>query len=253
MNERKRAAEYTAKRMQAIRNMEQHIQKILFPVAKNIVERCSKYKRAGKLSNEKGFLAEARNLSAGASAELERYTKAYALASCRLLDIDNSEIDDFISGKIHGKSLSERNAIYLANFAEDIVRMVKAGTLMGYENSKILSAVRTGYKDPYHTSVITKARRKDINIATPSYGKGIFHNAFENIVRNSAQAISLSWGKAEQQYGKENGATGFRVYRGSSYPCAICDDECAYVHSFSDPYPPFHINCVCYTRFIYKK
>lgn len=253
MDEKKRATDYAAKRAQALRNMEQHIQKILFPVAKNIAAKASKYKRNGKLYNEKAFLSEARTMAATASGELEQYTKAYALASCRLLSIDSEGVSSFISGNIHGKTLAERNAAYLDNFAEDIVRMVKAGTLMDYPDSKILSAVRTGYKDPYSTSVITKARRKDINIATPSYGRGIFHNAYENIVRNSTQAISLAWGQAEQQYGKESGATGFRVYRGSSFPCAVCDDECAYVHSLSDPHPPFHINCVCYTRFIYKK
>lgn len=253
MDERKRATNYAEKRAQALRNMEQHIQKILFPVAKNIAAKASKYKRNGKLYNEKAFLSEARTIAATASGEMEQYTKAYALASCRLLGIGSEGVSGFISGNIHGKSLAERNAIYLANFAEDIVRMVKAGTLMDYSDSKILSAIRTGYKTPYSTSVITKARRKDINIATPSYGRGIFHNAYENLVRNATQAISLAWGQAEQQYGKESGATGFRVYRGSSFPCAVCDDECAYVHSLSDPHPPFHINCVCYTRFIYQK
>ena len=49
------------------------------------------------------------------------------------------------------------------------MRMIKAGTLMGYSDQQILSSIRTGYKDPYHTSVITKAKRKDINIDIPSY------------------------------------------------------------------------------------
>ena len=253
MNEQKRGQDYAMKRSQAIQNMEQHVQKILFPVARSIVQKASKYKRAGKLSNERAVLAEARTIAAKASAELDRYTSAYSLASCRLLGIDSKDVSDFISGDIYGKTLAERNATYLANFAEDIVRMVKAGTLMSYSDNKILSAVRTGYKDPYHTSVITKARRKDINIATPSYGRGIFHNAYENIVRNSTQTISLAWGQAEQQYGKENGATGFRVFRGSSYPCAVCDDECAYVHTFRDPHPPFHCRCKCRIEFVVNK
>ena len=45
-----------------------------------------------------------------------------------------------------------------------------------------LLAPFTGYKDPYHTSVITKAKRKDINIDVPSYGKGYYKNAYQNIV-----------------------------------------------------------------------
>lgn len=253
MDERQRALDYASKRAKALRNMEQHIQGILFPIAKQIVEKSSKYRRAGKLSNERAFLSDAKAIAAENSHILEDYTRAYALASCKFLGIDNKNIAKFLDGDIHGKTILERFDTYMDNFAEDIVRMVKAGSLMGYTDSKILSAVRTGYKDPYSVSVITKAQRKDINIATPSYGQGFFHNAYDNIVRNAKQTISLSWGMAEQQYGKEKGAIGFKVFRGSSYPCAICDDECAYTHTLRDPYPPFHVNCVCWTQFVYKK
>lgn len=253
MNETERSANYAAKRIMAVRNMETHIQKILFAKAKSIIETAKKYRLGNRISNEAALLAEARSITRGAAADIENYTSAYADAACKILNIDSAGTAAFVSGKIFGKTLNERNSVYLKNFAEDILRMIKAGYMMGYPDSKILSAIRTGYKDPYHSSVITKAQRKDINIATPSYGRGIFHNAYENIVRSSSQTISLAWGKAEQQYGKNNGAIAFKVYRGSSYPCAVCDDECAYIHSLSDPHPPFHINCVCFTKFIFKQ
>ena len=70
---------------------------------------------------------------------------------------------------------------------------------MGYSDQQLLSSIRTGYKDPYHTSVITKAKRKDINIDVPSYGKGYYKNAYQNIVRNASQVIALAWGQAEQE------------------------------------------------------
>lgn len=253
MNETQRSAQYASKRIQAIRNMEQHIQKILFPKAKQIIALASKYRNGNRLSREAAFLSEARAITATASADIDAYTAAYSKASCKILGISDKQISSFVSGEIYGKTTAERNATYLANFAEDIVRMVKAGVLMGYSDSKILSAVRTGYKDPYRSTVVTKAQKKDINISTPSYGRGYYRNAYENIVRNSSQVISLSWGRAEQEYGKDNGAVGFKVYRGSSFPCPICDDECSYIHGFDDPSPPFHINCVCYTKFIFKE
>lgn len=253
MNENSRSVNYMQKRMQAIRNMEQHVQKILFPTAKRIVELASKYRVGNKLSREAAFLSAAKEITAGASESLSSYTMAYSVASCKILGVSNDNISNLVTSKIHGATMAQRNASYLANFAEDIVRMVKAGVLMGYSSSQILSAVRTGYKNPYKTSVVTKAQRKDINISTPSYGKGVFRNAYENIVRNVSQVISLAWGQAEQQYGRENGAIGFRSFRASSYPCAVCDDEAAYVHQFGDPYPPYHVACVCYTQFIYKQ
>lgn len=253
MNETQRSALYASKRIQAIRNMEQHIQKILFPKAKQIITLASKYRNGNRLSRESAFLSEARAITATASADIDAYTAAYSKASCKILGISDKQISSFVSGEIYGKTTAERNATYLANFAEDIVRMVKAGILMGYSDSKMLSAVRTGYKDPYHSTVVTKAQRKDINISTPSYGKGYYRNAYENIVRNSSQVISLSWGRAEQEYGEENGAVGYRVFRGSTFPCQVCDDLCGYIHSMDTMVIPAHISCVCRAEFIYKE
>lgn len=252
MNEIERSVNYARKRSQALINCESHLQTILFDVAKKIVSASSKYRVGGSLSNEASFLSDAKTIAAAASENIEFYTGAYAKASCKVLGIDTDNIESFLIGDIFGKTLNERNATYLSNFAEDIVRMVKAGTMMGYNDQQILSSIRTGYKDPYKTSVITKAQKKDINIATPSYGKGIFRNAYQNIVRNSKQVISIAWGQAEQEYGQEIGAIGFKVFRGSSYICDICDAETLYVHKIGDPYPPFHNNCRCYTQFIFK-
>lgn len=253
MSEIERSVNYSKKRSQALRNCESHLQTILFDVAKKVVSASKKYRVGGRLRNESSFLSDAKNIAVTASNDIESYTGAYAKASCKILGIDTDNIESFLVGDIYGKTLNERNTTYLSNFAEDIARMVKAGTMMGYSDSQLLSAIRTGYKDPYHASVVTKAQKKDINIATPSYGKGVFRNAYQNIVRNSKQVISIAWGQAEQEYGQEIGAIGFKVFRGSSYPCETCQNEVdAGVHSFRDPYPPFHVGCVCYTQFVFK-
>lgn len=253
MNENSRSLNYAAKRIQAIQSMERRIQQIIFPKAKQIIAAARKYRSGDRITNESALLREARSIAAAAQKDIEAYTSAYAKASCNILGIDSGNVESFLVSDIYGKTTAERNSAYLANIAEDIVRMIKAGTIMGYPESQILSAIRTGYKDPYHASVVTKAQRKEINIATPSYGKGVFRNAYENIVRNASQVISIAWGIAEQEYGKENGAVGFRCYRGSSYPCAVCDDECSYLHKLTDPFPPFHVNCVCYTKFVFEE
>lgn len=252
MNEISRSAEYARKRSQALRNCESHIADILWKSAQSIVSKSSKYRKAGRLTNESSLLSDARKITAEAEAGIEKYISAYSKASCKILGIGSENIEAFLEGEIYGKTTSERNATYLANFAEDIVRMIKAGTLMGYTDNQLLSAVRTGYKDPYKASVITKAQKKDINISTPSYGKGIFRNAYENIVRNAKQVISLAWGQAEQEYGQESGAIGYEVFRGSSYPCDVCDSLCGYVHKIGTMVIPAHVNCRCRAEFIFK-
>ena len=253
MDEIKRSVEYSVKRSQGLRNCESHIADILFDCAKSIVSKSSRYRKGKVLSNEASLLEEARKITAEAEESIESYISAYSKASCKILGLKNSNsVESFLEGEIFGKTTSERNTTYLANFAEDIVRMIKACTMMGYSDTQLLSAIRTGYKDPYRTSVVTKAQKKDINIATPSYGKGYYRNAYQNIVRNAKSVILLSWAQAEQEYGKENGAIGFKVHRGSSYICEVCDAQTTYVHKLGQNPPGYHTNCRCYCEFIYK-
>lgn len=244
--------DFAIMRSKAQRNCESHIASLLFSAAKQIVEAAGKYRRGARITNEQGLVNEAKVIAANLENSIERYIRSYAIAATRTLGIDAENIESFLVSDVYGKTSRERNAAYLSNFAEDIVRMSKAGVMMKYTDTQLLSAVRTGYKDPYKTSVITKARKYDINIATPSYGSGIFHSAYQNLARNARAMVSMAWGRAEQEYGQDKGATGFKVLRGSSYPCAACDDETMYIHKFGDPFPPFHLNCQCYIKFIYN-
>lgn len=245
------SSDYAIKRSQALRSCEARLQKILFSAARSIVLLSSKYGSGTQLTNEAAFLAAARRITAKTADDIEKSIESYSLASCDILKINTTRVENLLSSNIYGKSSRERTVSYLRNFAEDIVRMSKAGIIMAYTPDKIMSAVRTGYKSPYTSSVITKAQRKDINIASPSYGKGIYRAAYQNIIRAADGVIALAWGLAEQQYGQENGATGFTSHRGSSFPCPYCDDETTYVHRFGDPYPPYHPRCVCWVKFIY--
>lgn len=252
MDEKTRAVQYALKRAQAQRNCERHIQQIMFSAAKRMLDEAPKYRNGSeRMLDENGFARAAKDIAKTAQNNICNYINRYAGASCTLLGVGVDALGGMLDGKIFGETTKQRTARFLTHFAEDITRMVKAASLMHYSDEQLLAAVRTGYKDPYRTSVVTKAKRKDFDIDTPSYGKGFHRNAYQNIVRNARQVIALAWGAAEQEYGKRNKATGFKVFRGSSYPCPVCDDECSYTHSFRDPYPPFHVSCVCYTQFVF--
>lgn len=233
--------------------VEARIQKLLFSAAKHIVSCSSRYRSGKRIMAENKLMRDATAITAALADGIESEIERYALAACSRLGIPSAGTEAFLTSEIYGHTSRQRTEKYLAHFAEDIVRMAKAGILLGYAPQKILSAVRTGYKEPYLTSVITKACKKNISIATPSYGKGIYRSAYRNIIRNARQMVALAWGRAQQQYGKRQGAIGFRVFRGSSFPCPVCDAECEYTHTFRDPFPPFHVNCVCGIQFIYKQ
>ena len=253
MDEKERGIQFALKRGQAGRNAETHAASVLFKAVKKVLEESKTHiSPSGGLTRESELLKKAQGIMTSTAPEIEAYTKAYSEASCKVLGIDTASVDEYIGGKIFGETFAARNNRYLSNFAEDIVKMIKAGALLGYSDDKILSAIRTGYKNPYAASIITKAQSKDINIANPSYGRGFYKSSYQNLMRNVKGTIALAWGYAEQEYGKEKGAIGFKVFRGSSYPCAQCDDECAYIHKMDDPFPPYHISCKCYIQFIYE-
>ena len=249
MDEKQRGAQFALKRGQAGRNAETHAAAILFKAAKKVIDESKTYMSpSGGLTRESELLKKAQGIMASTAPEIEAYMKAYSEASCKILGIGTASVDEYIGGNIFGETFSARNKRYLSSFAEDIVKMIKAGAILGYSDDKILSAIRTGYKNPYAASIITKAQSKDINISNPSYGRGFYRSSYQNLMRNVRHTIALAWGRAEQEYG----AIGFRVFRGSSYPCAICDDECAYVHKVGDMVVPVHANCRCYIVFIYE-
>lgn len=253
MDEKQRGIQFALKRSQAGRNAETHAASILFNAAKKVIaESKTHISPSGGMTREADLISKAQGIMASTAGDIEAYMKAYSEASCKILGIGTETVDEYIGGKIFGETFATRNSRYLANFAEDIVKMIKAGAILGYSDDKVLSAIRTGYKNPYAASIITKAQSKDINITTPSYGRGFYKSSYQNIIRNVRHTIALAWGKAEQEYGESVGAIGFRVFRGSSYPCPTCDDECAYIHKMGDPAPPFHWHCVCAIEFIFE-
>lgn len=254
MAEKERSVMYAVKRMQAQRNVKDHIESVLYSSARRIVELSGEFIGSnGELLSEKVLTSLARNITAESSSVIEGWVEKYCRASVKVLDSKTDAITGLLDDVRFGKTFADRNSEYLSNFAEDVVRMIKAGAHLGYNTDQILSAVRTGYQDPYVNSVITKANGRGFFIETPSYGRGKMHSAYANILRNAQDTIAYAWGIEEGSDAEAKGATGFMVYRGSSYPCAVCDDQCGYVHSMKDQKPPFHNSCVCRVEYLFKK
>lgn len=252
MSEKISGATIASKRLQAQRNCITHINNILFSAAKDIVARSTVLRvGTGAISNKKDLEAYAYERMYKASAEIKAFTEAYSETANKLLGIEGAS--DVLNTKFSGKDFYLRNTSYCRNFADDIVKMIIAAASLGYDSTKIISAIRTGYKTPFAASVITKAAKKKITTDIPSYGKGLYHSAYQNIARNAKVIISLAYGNAVKKYGEKNKAVGFRVKRGSSYLCAVCDDEASYIHSMKNAFPPYHVNCCCFVEFIYDK
>lgn len=254
MLEKERSIKYAVKRLQAQTNARDHVNEILFSSAKRILGASKDFIGSdGILLDEKKLRSLAKDIALDSGNLIRSYTEKYCRASMKVLGSDTDAVSGILDDERFGRTFMERNDEYMAGFADDVVNLIKAGVHMGYNEEKILSAMRTGYQDPYVNSMITKANRGGTFIETPSYGRGKMHASYANILRNVQDTISYAWGIEEGADASSRGAIGFTVHRCSSYPCAVCDDQCGYVHKMGDQLPPYHNRCVCRVEFIFKK
>lgn len=254
MDDKSRSISYAVKRAQALTNVESHTQDILLDVAKQIVGISESYVSGGVLYNEADFLKIAKSIASAAEDKIGAYVKAYSNASAKVLGLaSTSSIDSFLNSNVHGKTYMQRNSEYLSQFAEDVVKLCKAGVALGYDQNKLLNAVRTSYKSPFIDSVITKAQKQNIHTEIPHRGRGVYQASYDNIIRNVRNTVHMAWGVAELEYGKQHGAAGYYVHRGSSYICEECDSEVGWIHDMNYMVVPIHPSCRCWVTFVTKE
>lgn len=254
MDDKTRSISFAVKRAQAQTNVESHTQDILWDVAKQIVGASESYVSGGVLYNEGDFLKIAQSIASAAEGRIGAYVQAYSNASAKVLGLGNtSGIDSFLNSNVYGKTYMQRNSEYLSQFAEDVVKLCKAGVALGYDQNKLLNSVRTNYRSPFLSSVITKAQKQNIHTEIPHRGRGVYQASYDNIIRNVRNTVHMAWGVAELEYGKQNGAVGYYVHRGSSYMCAECDDEVGWLHDMSMMVVPIHPSCRCWVTFVTKE
>ena len=240
-------------------NAADHVSNILWKTAENIVKAARKYRpyyQSKTMSNVAQYEKEARQIAANAEKTIEKYVEAYSQAGGRVLKMDTKElVGDYLKHEVFGKTYMQRNSEYLSDFAEDIVKLVKAGVSLRYDERKIINAVRSSYKDPYNRSLMTKAARASNKaMEVPHRGKGVYTASYENVIRNVQNTINLAWGRTEITYGEMTGAVGYRTYRNSSYPCDICDEIASVPHRISEGMLiPAHHRCVCGVKFIFDE
>lgn len=255
MNELQKAKDFASKRAQAERNVKSHINTILSSAAVNIAKEA---RDITLVSSEAMFrqmvYVRARNIVDDAEEQINAYIRAYSKASITILgDKDTGATGRLLNSELFGKTFTERSHTYMQYFLDDVVKLIIAGRKLKMKQTAIESSVRNQYQDPYTNGIIDQANRKGANIQIPGYGRGIYHSAYGNIVRNAQGTISIAWGRENKNFAKRHGAIGFRIFRGSSYPCPLCDEEVDVgLHPMTDRVPPLHVNCVCGCVFVYE-
>lgn len=76
---------------------------------------------------------------------------------------------------------------------------------------------------------------------------GISNNGSTNVTNMAKLTLQMAWMKELSMEHEDDGAAGYYVLRGSSYPCETCDSMVGF-HKMEDidGYPPYHGHCCCY-------
>ena len=258
LSEKERSILFASKRAQAQRNAADHVANILWKTAESIVKTARKYRpyyQSKTISNVAQYEKEARQIAANAEKTIEKYVEAYSQAGGRVLRIDTKGlVSNYLKQEVFGKTYMQRNSEYLSDFAEDIVRLIKAGVTLRYDEKRTINAVRSSYKDPYTRSLMSKAAKVENKaVEIPHRGRGVYTASYENIIRNVRNTIGLAWTQTEKEYGENNGAVGFYVHRASSIPCNICDEHVGWLHKLTDPAPMYHTSCKCIVEYVFNE
>ena len=124
-------------------------------------------------------------------------------------------------------------------------------------SSAYIAARAASDADPYTTPEWRAAFRErgwgpDI-ISSGGYrwGRGIPVSPAKGIALGAGAMVTAAYRHAELVGYGRTGATGYRVRRGSNYPCALCDSLCRITWPISVEVLPAHPHCVCYAEPVY--
>ena len=232
----KEAKEYTLKRVQAQHNSRSKVDKVLLTAALQLARGISEDKVSKSISNQ-----------------ISDITNGYAEASLSFRKYDDGEKDlkEYMEGVHYGKTFDNRNDEYCKRFVADMIITISACRELSYSESEIKSVIHSSFKDPLKSPVIQKAiKEEQFTFNKPTYGIGRTNVSYTAIANNSENTIASAFGLVNNNFYDTNGAKGFYVYRGSSYPCAECQSHVGKFHKMGEDYPPFHNHCVCYAVYI---
>lgn len=229
------AKAYARKRAQAQRNAVSRVRKGIDTLARRTAL--------------KGAVNEAAVRQLYETAVLAGYDYAEA-AGAYLYDEDNG-ITEYMDAVHWGRTFKERVKEQTNRVAGDMAKILVAAEFLNMPPR----IVESEWQRPYFVlGAIARANARGANIEIPAYGRGVTTSGAGQLLKNIDSTVALAWGFEDYDYALRTGATGFYVFRGSSYPCQTCQEQCGVFHPMSEAvwsHPPFHANCVCYAVYVY--
>lgn len=235
-----KAKEYLRRRLAAEVQMEHFLDKALLRAAEEIVSLAYGYNTPPSLFSlnyDPVLSYEVDRILRKLIDDIEEYNIKLALSTEKE---DDEVLLPYIHREINGATYEERIYTYTARFKTELQDFIIAGMLAGIGKGGLMEIISTSFKNPYKGTIISDREHHGASS----------HSRMLLLVRHT---IADTWMYADMEYARKHGATGFISYRGSNYPCQLCDDNANRFHTFAEPYPPYHPRCVCYAVPVFNK
>lgn len=187
------------------------------------------------------------------------------IADCELLAVDEhdrkADILLYMHGERNGDTLEGRVRKRVHTFYNELFAIYTAGMLLHRGYNELLPAIKKYFEKPWDNPIIVEAREMqkrgeidpDYEFDEPHFGKGDPIASMTALDRMLRYAVADAWMWWKHESALAEGAKGYFVVRGSSYPCVECDSHTGVFFPISDEEnrPQYHLNCCCIVVYSY--
>lgn len=192
---------------------------------------------------------------------------AQLLVDCFLLGVDERQDDResimlWMNSERNGDTLEGRIDKRGQTFFNEVMAVYAAGKLLGWDERSLLSSIVANMKHPWQNEVLIAVREKiergEIagnieDFEEPHFGSGIEISSLGALQTLTGFAVSDAWMWWQYEDARKQGAKGYFVERGSSYPCTECDSHTGQFFPIGDEdnRPQYHAHCCCVVIYSY--
>lgn len=161
---------------------------------------------------------------------------------------NRNAIPPFILEETHGLTFDERLSDYCGKYRDELILLVGAGLFLGIEKKALIKSIGDNLKHPYANQLLADGIEAPL-----TYGRGRTNSMFTALSGLTKYGIESAWMRHWELKTEADGAIGWLVQRGSSYPCPQCDDNCGFHTIEEGTQLPQHLSCCCFAIPIYMK
>ena len=155
----------------------------------------------------------------------------------------------YIARSNGGQTLTERTDMQASRLKYLIEGFFAVCFVNGMTNSDIIADLPVFLSNPNSYPHIREAKP---GFASPGvsggfhFGRGVDSDPIEGMTLTEQQAINEAFQHATLlKFRKDDEVIGYRVVRGSTYDCPLCDELCVGIHPLYEEVLPAHPRCCC--------